>query len=90
MSQVIRLIIEVQRNMPPPEARPPRPKRLGANVDLTKEDLQHVSEEVLTKAKAAMDEHFEANIVKPGDPGYEHDKRVDFSTGDGASESSWD
>ena len=39
-------------------------------------DLQSVSEEALQRAKQAMEATFEANRLRPGDPGYVHDKRV--------------
>lgn len=42
------------------------------------EDLNRVSEEELRRAKEAMNATFEANALKPGDPGYVHDKAVDF------------
>jgi len=39
-------------------------------------DLQSVSEEALLRAKQAMEATFESNRLRPGDPGYVHDKRV--------------
>lgn len=35
-----------------------------------------MTEVELKMAKAAMDEHFCKNRLKPGDPGYEYDKQV--------------
>ena len=37
-----------------------------------------VSAEELAAHKAAMEEGFEKHRLKPGDPGYQHDKRVEF------------
>jgi hypothetical protein len=42
------------------------------------EDLNRVSEEELRRAKDVMNTSFEANALKPGNPGYVHDKAVDF------------
>lgn len=42
-------------------------------------DLNRVSEEDNRLAKRKMDEVFEAKRLKPGDPGFVWDKRVDFS-----------
>lgn len=52
------------------------------------EDLNRVSEEELKRAKEAMNATFEAHALKPGDPGYVHDKVVIF---DGEKEANdWD
>ncbi len=42
-------------------------------------DLNKVSEEENILAKKKMDEVFETKRLKPGDSGFEWDKRVDFS-----------
>lgn len=42
-------------------------------------DLNRVSEDVLVRAKRAMDVTFAANVIKPGDARYVHDKRVEFA-----------
>lgn len=88
--QVSRLVsLLVQHSPPPPPADVRPPPNQSAEQDLISADLQTVPEHVLKQAKAAMSEVFEASVLRPGDPGYEFDKRVDFNTDD-ASESSWD
>lgn len=42
-------------------------------------DLNRVSEEENMLAKKKMDEVFEVTRLKPGDPGFVWDKRIDFS-----------
>ena len=37
-----------------------------------------------------MGEGFAANALKPGDAGYEYDKRVEFAAAEEAEECSWD
>ncbi|KAF0694359.1 Aste57867_14770 [Aphanomyces stellatus] len=41
-------------------------------------DYNAVSETQLRLVKEKMDTIFTANILKPGDPGYEYDKQVEF------------
>jgi len=88
--QVSRLVSLLVQHAPPPlpvDSRPPPSQ--PEEQDLLSADLQTVPEDVLNQAKAAMSEVFEATVLRPGDPGYEFDKRVDFNADD-ASESSWD
>ena len=42
------------------------------------EDLNKVDEEVLKRKKTVMDETFEKNLKKPGDPDFQYDVEVDF------------
>ena len=51
-------------------------------------DLNKVPQHELAAAKRRMDAGFEANRLRPGDDGYEHDVRVDFGDADEAC--SWD
>lgn len=51
-------------------------------------DLQRVGPAALQAAKARMDVLFESNRLKPGDPGYVYDKRVDFAVPQAISD--WD
>ena len=51
-------------------------------------DLQRVSEVELRRAKEDMNKGFEQNALRPGDPGYEYNKEVDF--GSAVEESGWD
>ena len=45
------------------------------------EDLNKVDEETLKRKKAIMDETFEKNRKKPGDPGFQYDIEKDFEGG---------
>lgn len=47
--------------------------------NLDEVDLNRVSEEENIIAKRKMDEVFEARRLKPGDPGFVWDKRIEFS-----------
>ena len=51
------------------------------------EDLNHASDEHLTKAKKEMNFLFEHTLITPGDARYEYDKRIEFEADE---ESSWD
>ena len=53
------------------------------------DDLNKVSEQVLTKRKEEMDVLFEANRVKPGDEEWVYDKQVNFDEEDKVS-CGWD
>ena len=54
-------------------------------------DLNKVSEGDLDRAKKNMNNDFLKNRVRPGDDGYEFDKRVEFAVDeDAASDCSWD
>lgn len=51
------------------------------------DDLNAVSSAVLAAKKAEMNKLFEANLLKPTDPGYVYDKQVEFEP---TEESEWD
>lgn len=51
-------------------------------------DLQRVGPAALQAAKARMDVLFESNRLKPGDPGYVYDRRVEFGAPQAVSD--WD
>lgn len=54
------------------------------------EDLNKVDDSTLARKKAVMDESFEKNRKKPGDPGFQYDVEVDFEN-DGPIETiDWD
>ena len=54
-------------------------------------DLNKVSEGDLDRAKKNMNNAFLKNRIRPGDEGYEFDKRVEFSVDEAAgSDCSWD
>ena len=50
-------------------------------------DLNRVSEKELAAAKASMEETFEKHAMRPGEVGYEYDRRVDFEP---VEASGWD
>lgn len=52
------------------------------------EDLNKLDDYELDKRKAAMDEDFEKNRLRPGDVDYVYDKEVEFN--EGKIESGWD
>jgi len=52
------------------------------------EDLNKLDNYELDKRKAAMDEDFEKNRLRPGDADYVYDKEVEFN--EGKIESGWD
>ena len=49
------------------------------NFDYNNANLNKLTDHELDKHKKKMDEKFNANNLKPGDSGFEYDKRVDFS-----------
>ena len=53
------------------------------------EDLNKATDKELAGRKAEMDLLFNANRLKPGDPGYVYDREVDYS-GQAKIESGWD
>lgn len=56
---------------------------LGGDVDLNK-----VTDIELKMAKQKMDEEFSKNRLKPGDPGFEYDKQIEF--GPPTAKNEWD
>lgn len=57
--------------------------------DYDNSDLNKCSDYELKKHKKKMDEHFSKNQLKPGDKGFEYDKRVTFDKDD-LEQNSWD
>ncbi|XP_018018110.1 centrosomal protein of 19 kDa [Hyalella azteca] len=53
------------------------------------QDLNKLSDVDIEKKKKIMDSSFVLSQVKPGDPDYEYDKRVDFATED-QQDAGWD
>lgn len=51
------------------------------------EDLNKVDDEVLKRKKSVMEETFEKNLKKPGDPDYQYDIQMDFDEVEGCE---WD
>ena len=60
------------------------PRANGSEED----DLNKLDDYELDKRKAAMDEDFEKNRLRPGDADYVYDKEVEFN--EGKIESGWD
>lgn len=59
--------------------------------DYKNTDLNKCSDYELKKHKKKMDEAFEKKQLKPGDPGFQYDKRVKFDYDeDELEENSWD
>ncbi|GBG34739.1 Glucose-repressible alcohol dehydrogenase transcriptional effector [Hondaea fermentalgiana] len=56
------------------------------------DDLNKASTSVLQQAKAEMNSTFSQNVLRPGDPGYVYNRKVDFSleNDDDLSAASWD
>lgn len=60
---------------------------INAGEKLEFSDLNKVSQDELQKAKGKMNKTFEQNQLKPGDHGFQYDKRVAFKT---QGSSDWD
>eukprot|EP01116_Phalansterium_solitarium_P011327 TRINITY_DN26970_c0_g1_i1.p2 TRINITY_DN26970_c0_g1~~TRINITY_DN26970_c0_g1_i1.p2 ORF type:complete len:191 (+),score=55.44 TRINITY_DN26970_c0_g1_i1:732-1304(+) len=56
--------------------------------DFGDKDLNKLGDAELKAAKSQMDTAFEATRLKPGDPGYQYDKRIEFKPA--AEASDWD
>jgi centrosomal protein CEP19 len=55
------------------------------------EDLNKLGDDVLQQKKEIMDQTFNKNRIKPGDPEFVYDKQVDFDTNlNEKVESGWD
>ncbi|GLH01474.1 hypothetical protein R5R35_004332 [Gryllus longicercus] len=54
------------------------------------EDLNKLNAETIRRKKEIMDMTFNKNRVKPTDPNFVYDKRVDFSESEKKRESGWD
>lgn len=57
--------------------------------DYQNTDLNKMSDFMLNRHKENMDKDFSKNVLKPGDKGYEYDKRVDFKKASGGK-ADWD
>jgi hypothetical protein len=61
--------------------------------DYKNTDLNKMSDYALQRHKTNMDKEFSKKVLKPGDKGFEYDKRVDFSSqmlSGQQSDNSWD
>lgn len=65
-----------------------------SNFDYKNTNLNKLSNEQIALHKKKMDENFHKNQLKPGDKGFEYDKRIDFTkkkqVEDDDEENSWD
>ncbi|XP_066941723.1 centrosomal protein of 19 kDa-like isoform X2 [Macrobrachium rosenbergii] len=86
VEKMLRILQEVQKGQTIDEAVAVVTKEYDVDPD---EDLNKVSEEELAKKKKIMENSFEKNQVKPGDPDYEYDKQIDFAS-DNKAEAGWD
>lgn len=53
------------------------------------QDLNKLDDEQLARKKKVMNSSFEKNQLKPGDPGYEYDKQIEYDTTEKV-EAGWD
>lgn len=62
------------------------------NFDYNNTNLNKMSTEQIAKHKKNMDKEFVKRQLKPGDPGFVYDKRIDFNkkAGGGGGDDSWD
>ena len=60
--------------------------------DYKNTDLNKMSDYQLQRHKQNMEQDFKKNVLKPGDKGFEYDKRVDYSSQlmDNKEDNSWD
>ena len=64
---------------------------MAEDFDYQNTNLNKLSTEQIAAHKKKMDEKFNKNSLKPGDPGFVYDKRVDFTKkGSQAADASWD
>ena len=52
-------------------------------------DLRTATKAQIDKFKEQMNREYEMNVIKPGDPGFEYDMRVEFDN-DGETNMDWD
>ena len=63
-----------------------------SGVDYAKTNLNKLDDKTLAKHKQAMEKGFSANQLKPGDSGFEYDKKVEFKKAEPGEldDDSWD
>lgn len=83
--QVRRMVTKIVESISP-SVQSPVERRLKDITLLG--DLNRVEPEVLASAKEQMDVIFNTAAIKPGDRGYEYDKKIDFD--EPADDCSWD
>lgn len=59
------------------------------NFDYRNANLNQCSDKELKEHKSNMDKGFNQNQLKPGDPGFQYDKRIDFNAA-AKVDNSWD
>ncbi|XP_050720345.1 centrosomal protein of 19 kDa-like isoform X2 [Eriocheir sinensis] len=86
IEKMLRILQEVERGHSVEEAAASAAREY--NVD-PHQDLNKLDDTTLDKKKKVMNSSFEKNCVRPGDPGYEYDRQVDFGK-DEKEEAGWD
>ena len=86
VSLMTRLLSPRQPSPSPPSSASSSPS--PSSSSLLKLDLNRVAPEVLEAAKAEMGKSFHTHLVRPGDPQYVYDKRVEYD--DPCEPSDWD
>lgn len=68
-----------------------KPYKVDDNFDYQNTNLNKLSTEQIAAHKKKMDEKFSKNALKPGDPGFVYDKRIEFKKNDNeVADASWD
>lgn len=86
VEKMLRILQEVQKGHTIDEAVSTISKQYDIDPN---QDLNKVGEEELAKKKKIMENTFEKHQLKPGDPGYQYDKQVDFNS-ESKMEAGWD
>lgn len=86
LEKMVRMLQEVQKGRTIEEAATNINKDYCVDPN---QDLNKLDDEQLAKKKKVMSSSFEKNQLKPGDPGYEYDKQVEFDTSEKV-EAGWD
>ncbi|XP_045618915.1 centrosomal protein of 19 kDa-like [Procambarus clarkii] len=86
LEKMVRILQEVQKGRTVEEAVANLTKEYSVDPN---QDLNKLDDEQLAKKKKVMNSSFEKNQLKPGDPGYEYDRQVEFDTSDKV-EAGWD
>ncbi|XP_063597253.1 centrosomal protein of 19 kDa-like [Penaeus indicus] len=86
LEKMLRILQESQKGRSIDEAV----SNISKDYDLDpNQDLNKLNDETAEQKEQIMDDTFQKNQLKPGDPGYEYDKQVDFDTAE-KLEAGWD
>lgn len=61
-----------------------------SQFDYNNKDLNQMGDKELAQHKKAMDKDFGKNQLKPGDEGFEYDKKIEFTKAVAVEDNSWD